>query len=135
MENKIEFPAIYIAKNGVINVLRYRFLVCDDESMELGLAFRSCTVIDNLGRCFRVDGVRPAGSISLYHSFRYFAKLRRVEPILTEDVVQLSIEEVKDLLVDVIRKNPRANSSLAPAKEIIKDINRCITLKEIIKFL
>lgn len=126
-------PIIYIdIKGGEIEARRETFLFCT-----AGLAekvYKSTIIVDSKGTSFKIKKVTETGRTLFWTSVKYFSPVKEVLPEIDGDIMNISLEDFKRLIIETISKKPRAWAALDTLENIIKCINSLQTHKDIIVF-
>jgi hypothetical protein len=129
MNNNISFPAIVINR-ATIDKINYKHLVCDKRI--LNSAFRHVLIVDSLGKCFDIEKVIQSGGINLFYSLRLIGIMVKVEPVLNKPVYEIAIEELKNILIEIIRRNPANFLALNSPDTLIAKLKSCSSFKEVV---
>ena len=129
IKHKISFPALVINKSK-IDKIKYKYLVCDKRFIEV--AFRQVLIIDALGKCFEVERIVQSGGVSIFYSLKLIGIIVKVEPILNKPVYEISLEKLKDILINIIDKSPSNVLALDSPERLRKKLRLCSTILDTI---
>jgi hypothetical protein len=124
-------PIIYIdIQKSEIESRKENYLFCSSGYEDK--AYKGTIIIDSVGHILKIKRVFPIGKLLFWTSLRWFTPLREVEPEIEGDVNQVSVDELKEFVIEAISRKKTACSSLDKFENISSDIKLCKTHKDII---
>lgn len=129
MSDKINFPALVISASS-IDKLTYRYLVGDKRLLSRG--FRNVQIVDILGNCHDTERVVQSGGLSLFYSIKLVGYMVKVSPILKQPVYKISIPDLRNKLITIVRSYPKKFSALRDKVSLIEQLENSMTYSELI---
>lgn len=138
MNSKINFPALFILNNTSDIVVRkknemiadQRFLNDEKHKQKYD---KNVTIIDSTGKMFFQTGVRSIGGVNLWLSIWHVGKILKIEPILEEKEESIKLDDLKVLVMNIVRKKPQKWLPIGPVGVIQELIDEALTYKEVMQ--
>ena len=126
-------PIMYVDnKRSEIDSRKENYLFCSSGYEDK--AYRGTVVVDASGRILKIKKVSPVGRLLFWTSLKYFSPVREVEPEIEGEIDNISVDELKDFILDTISKKKKTWLALDTFENISKDIRRCVTHRDIIVY-
>jgi hypothetical protein len=124
-------PVAYVDPiKSEIDIRRRNFIYC---TKGLGTNIYSGTyIVDSEGNSFRIKKVQQSGKVLFWTSLAVFSPIVEVLPEVDE-VVTLSVDQFRTLMLDTVKRKPKAWSSLDTVENIRKSLVKCTTYFDIMK--
>jgi len=124
-------PIIYINnKRSEIDSRKENFLFCSSGYEDK--AYIGTIIVDSKGHMLRIKKVFPTGGLLFWTSLKYFSPVREVDLEIEGEIEIISIDELKDFIIDTISKKKKIWLALDTFENISTDIKRCVTHRDII---
>lgn len=123
------FPALVIGAKSV-DKINYRYLVADKRY--LSTAFRNVRIVDYDGKIFDVEKVQQDGGVDLFYSVKLVGYIVKVKPILQKPVEEIDLNNLKAMLIKIVKENPRQFSALLDSPILIREIESKTSISQII---
>jgi hypothetical protein len=129
MDKSIQFPALVISKAS-IDRLGYKYLVGDKRLLKTG--FKDVLIVDSAGSCFDVERVVQTGGLSLYYSITLVGYMVRIGPVLKQPVYDVNVEQLREMLIGIIKDHPTMFRKLLPSKMLIEEVKKAQSVRQLI---
>lgn len=130
MNKQICFPALVI-KGTEINKISYKYLISDKRY--LNIAYKDVLIVDQLGNCFELSGVKQTGGISLIYSIKLIGFIVKVEPILKKTIYQISLDEFRTKIIDILENSSNKFSNFGGKEWLINQVKKANSYEQIIQ--
>jgi hypothetical protein len=94
--------------------------------------YKNVLIVDILGNCFDTERVVQSGGLSLFYSIKLVGLMVKINPVLKRPQFIISIDELKNKLIEIIKKYPKKYAALSDSKTLIYEIEKCNSYEEIV---
>jgi hypothetical protein len=131
----MKLPAIQFSKD-MIHVYRDKHIYGDVQFLNkdnVAICEPINEIIDSDCVIYKIKSFKKVGRINLWMSIKYFGRMVRLEPEFSEKPAQLSLNEVKSILISIIQKSPKKFRDIDIPNGLISNIKHCNTFRDICK--
>jgi hypothetical protein len=98
------------------------------------IGYVNSILIDCEGNCFEVERVISGNRISIWDSIKQFQLMYHLTPVLRRDPYKIPLQELKEMLIILVKKHPRKYRSFLPVSMIVEDIGKMTTYEELVRY-